>query len=51
MRLKSNAKFGEEMTCRFKTHMRNLSNFDPNTRKSQIFTLMASFEKGIYCLR
>ena len=28
MRIKNNAKFEEELTCRFKTGMRNLTNFD-----------------------
>ena len=30
-----NAKFELELTCHFKTHMGNLTNFDPSTRKSQ----------------
>ena len=30
-----NAKFEIELTCYFKTDMRNLTNFDPNTQKSQ----------------
>ena len=32
--LKSDAKFGAELTCCFKTDMRNLSNYDRSTRKS-----------------
>ena len=44
MTLKNDTKFGEESTCRFKIDMRNLTNFDLSTRKSQkIFTLMGSF--------
>ena len=35
MTLKSDAKFGEELTCRFKIGMSNLSNFDSSTQKSQ----------------
>ena len=34
MTLKSDAKFGEEMTCRFKIGTRNLTNSDLSTRKS-----------------
>ena len=37
-------KFEEELTCHFKVDMRNLTNFDPSTWKSQkIFILMCSF--------
>ena len=35
MKLKRGAKFEEESTCRFKTDIRNLTKFDPSTRKSQ----------------
>ena len=31
--------FEEELTCQFKIDMRNLTNFDPSTRKSQKFAL------------
>ena len=31
MTLKSDRKFGEESTCRFKIDMGNLMNFDPST--------------------
>ena len=31
--------FEEELTCRFKIDMRNLTNFDPSTQKSQKFSL------------
>ena len=44
MTMKNNTKFEEELTCQFKIDMRNLTNFDLSTRKSQkIFTLMGSF--------
>ena len=33
MTMKNNAKFEEELTCHFKTDMRNLTNFDSSTRK------------------
>ena len=39
MAMKNDAKFEEELTCQFKIDMRNLTNFDPNTRKSQKFAL------------
>ena len=37
MAMKNEAKFEEEVTCQFKIDMRNLTNFDPITRKSQKF--------------
>ena len=39
MTMKNDAKFEEELTCRFKIDMRNLTNFDLSTRKSQKFAL------------
>ena len=39
MTMKSDAKSGEELTCHFKTDMRNLTNFDSSTRKSKKFAL------------
>ena len=36
---KINAKFEEELTCCFKTEMKNLTNFYLRTRKSKKFTL------------
>ena len=33
--MKNDAKLGEELTCRFKSDIRNLTIFDLNTRKSQ----------------
>ena len=35
MTMKNDAKFEEELTCRFKIDMRNLTNFDPSTQKPQ----------------
>ena len=35
MTMTNDAKFKEELTCQFKIDMRNLTNFDPSTRKSQ----------------
>ena len=41
MAMKNDTKFEVELTCRFKIDMRNLTNFDPSTRKiSKICTLM-----------
>ena len=39
MTMKNDAKFEEELTCQFKIDMRNLTNFDLSTQKSQKFTL------------
>ena len=39
MTMKNNAKFEGELTCRFKIDIGNLTNFDPSTWKSQIFSL------------
>ena len=39
MTMKINAKFEEELTCHFKTDIRNLTNFDSSTRKSKKFAL------------
>ena len=35
MTIKNDVKFEEELTCRFKIDMRNLTNFDSSTRKSK----------------
>ena len=35
MTMKNDANFEEDLTCQFKIDMRNLTNFDPNTQKSQ----------------
>ena len=37
--MKNDAKFDEELTCRFKIDMRNLIKFDPSTQKCQEFAL------------
>ena len=39
MTVKNDTKFGEVLTCRFKIDMRNLTNFDQSTQKSQKFAL------------
>ena len=39
MTMKNDAKFEEELTCRFKIEMRNLTNFAASTQKSQKFAL------------
>ena len=35
----NDAKFEEKLTCQFKIDMRNWTNFDLSTRKSQTFSL------------
>ena len=51
MTLKNDAKFEKELTCHFKIDMRNWTNFDPGTWKSQKFPFKcAPFEQSIYCL-
>ena len=37
--MKNNAKFEEELACQFRIDMRNLTNFDSSTQKSQKFAL------------
>ena len=39
MALKKDAKIEEELTCQFKIHMRNLTNFDQSTQKAQNLAL------------
>ena len=39
MTMKNEAKFEEELTCCSKADIRNLTNFDTSTRKSQKFSL------------
>ena len=39
MTVNNDAKFEEELTFRFKIDMRNLTNFDPSTQKSEKFAL------------
>ena len=48
MTLKNDEKSEDELTCSFKIDMRNLTNFDPSTRKPQKFALQwASFEQSV----
>ena len=48
MTLKNNEKSEEELTSRFKIDMKNLTNFDSITWKSQKFTLQwASFDQSL----
>ena len=50
MKMKNDTKSEEELSCHFKTDMRNLMNFDPSNWKSQIFSFScAPFEQRIYC--
>ena len=35
MTMRNDGKFEEELTCQFKIGMKNLSNFNPSTQKSQ----------------
>ena len=39
MTMKNDEKREEELTCQFRIDIRNLTNFDPSTRKSQNFSL------------
>ena len=39
MTMKNDVKFETELTCHFKIDMRNLTNFDPSTQKSQKLAL------------
>ena len=39
MKMKNDTKFEEKLTCQFKIDMRNLTNFNPSTPKSQKFAL------------
>ena len=49
MKLKRDAKFGEESACRFKTDKWNLTNFGLTTGKSQKVSLeWTPFEQSIY---
>ena len=48
MNMKNDAKIEEELTCQFKIDMRNLTNFDLSTLKSQKFALSrAAFDQTI----
>ena len=39
MTIKKDAKFEEQLTCRFKIDKRRLTNFDGSTEKSQTFAI------------
>ena len=39
MTLESDAKFEDESSCQFKIDMRNLTNFDLSTQKSQKYAI------------
>ena len=39
MTMKNDANFEEELTFQFKIDMKNLTDFDPSTQKSQKFAL------------
>ena len=39
MTMKNDARFEEELTGQFKIDLRNLTNFDPSTQKTQKITL------------
>ena len=39
MKMKNDTKFEKELTCQFKIDMKNLTNFEPSTRKLQKVTL------------
>ena len=39
MTLKNDEKFEEQIACHFKIDMRNSTNFDPSSRKSEKFAL------------
>ena len=39
MTIKTDAKFEDELAYQFKIDMRNFTNFDPSTQKSQKFAL------------
>ena len=39
MTMKNDTNIEEELTCQFKIDLRNLTNLDPSTQKSQKFAL------------
>ena len=48
MTIKNDAKLEIELTCHLKTDMRNLTNFDPSTKKSQKFALNGLILTKVY---
>ena len=48
MTIKNDTKIEEDLTCKFKIDVTNLTNFDPSTRESQKFALYwAVFDQSI----
>ena len=48
MTIKNDANIEEELTCHFKTDIKNLKNFDPSTQKSKNFALLlVAFDQSI----
>ena len=48
MTMKNDARFEEELTCQFNIDMRNLTNFDPSTRKTKKIILQwSAFDQNI----
>ena len=47
MTMKNDTKFEEELTCQFKIDTRNLTNFDPSTRKSPKIYTQAGFDESM----
>ena len=51
MKMKNDTKIEEELTCFFKTDIRNFTNFHPSTRKSKkILFYLAPCDQSIYSL-
>ena len=48
MKLKRDTKFGEKSTCCFKIGVRNLTNFELSTQKSQRFSLYGLLLRKVY---
>ena len=48
MTMKNDTRFEEELTCQFNIDMRNLTNFDPSTRKTKKIILQwSAFDQSI----
>ena len=48
MTMKNDTQLEQGLTCQFKIDMRNLTNFDPSTRKSQKFARhWAAFDQTV----
>ena len=50
MTMKNDAKLEEELTCCFNIDMKNLTTFDPSTRKSQRFALLMGSFRSKYIM-